>query len=252
MQRSFRAVLGAAFAGTLLFAGNVAAAEIKVMATAGVQEVYNELAPQFEKASGHKIVTTWAGTVDVLKKMRAGESYDLVLVATDALKELAKEGKFAPGNITALAKSGIGVAVPAGAKKPDISSGDALKKTLLASKSIAYSTGPSGVYVGQLLQRWGIADELKPKIRIVPPGSLVGEVVARGEAEIGFQQTQEFLSVKNVQYIGPLPADVQVITEFSGGIPSSSKEAEAARALVKFLTTPAAAQVIRSKGMDPA
>jgi molybdate transport system substrate-binding protein len=239
-------------AGIFVFSETAHAAEIRVLATAAVQEIYNELGPQFENASGHKLVTTWAGTVDVVKKIGAGESFDLVLVAANSLDELAKMGRFGPGSITGIAKSGIGVAVPAGAKKPDLSSGDALKRTLLSAKSIAYSTGPSGVYMAGLIQKMGIADELKPRIKIVPPGSLVGEVVARGEADIGFQQTQEFLSVKGIQFVGPLPPDVQVMTLFSGGIPVNAKEIDGARALVKFMTAPAATPVIKKTGMEPA
>jgi molybdate transport system substrate-binding protein len=197
-------------------------------------------------------VTTWIGTVDVEKRIAAGESFDAVLVAADSLDKLAKLGKFAPGSITPIAKSGIGIAIPAGAKKPDISSGEALKRTLLASKSIAYSTGPSGVYMAALLQRMGIADELKPKIKVIQSGTLVGEVVARGDADIGFQQTQEFLTVKGIDFIGPLPADVQVMTMFSGGIPVNAKEVDGAKAFIKFMTSPATVPVIKKKGMEPA
>jgi molybdate transport system substrate-binding protein len=244
------AVLGA---GLLLCAASSQAAEIRVMLSAGMQGVYEELGPQFEKATGHKLATTWAGTVDIVKKMRADESFDFVIVASNSLEQLAKEGKFSAGLTAPVAKSGMGVAVKSGAKKPDISSGEALKRTLLAAKSIAYSTGPSGVYMEQWLKRVGIADELKPRIKVIPPGTLIGDVIARGEAEIGFQQIQELLSVKSgIDYVGPLPPDVQIITVFSGGIPVNAKEVAGAKAFLEFLKAPAAVPVIRKHGMDPA
>jgi molybdate transport system substrate-binding protein len=141
--------------------------------------------------------------------------------------------------------------VRTGAPKPDISSGDALKKTLLSAKSIGLSTGPSGVYVAGLFQRMGIADEIKPKLKQVPPGVPVGTIIASGEAEIGFQQVSELIHVAGIDYIGPLPADVQHITVFSGGIHVGTKQPDAAKALVKFITAPAAVPVIKKHGLEP-
>jgi molybdate transport system substrate-binding protein len=141
--------------------------------------------------------------------------------------------------------------VRAGSPKPDISSGDALKRALLAAKSIGYSSGPSGVYMEGLFQRMGIADEIKPKLKQTQPGNPVGEVIARGEAEIGFQQVSELLPVAGIDFIGPLPPDVQHTTVFSGGIHTGAKQPDAAKALVKFITAPAAASVIKKKGMEP-
>jgi molybdate transport system substrate-binding protein len=239
------------FAILLMHAQMARAAEIRVIASPAFRESYLELVPQFEKASRHKVVTEWAGTSDIMKRMKTGESVDLVIISAASLDELSRLGKIAPGNRVDLAKSGVGVAVRKGAPRPDISSGEALKRALLSAKSISYSSGPSGVYLADLFERWGVAEQLKPKIRQTPPGVAVGDLVARGEAEIGFQQVSELLPVAGIDYIGPLPKDIQQVTVFSGGIHAAAKEPDAARALLKFLTAPAAAPVIRKKGMEP-
>jgi len=226
-------------------------AEIKVMASAAFKEAYLELVPEFERSTGHKVATSWVPSVQMMSRLKGGETVDLVIMSAASLDELIKYGMIAPGNRFDLAKSGVGAAVRAGAAKPDISSGDALKRAVLAAKSIVYSTGPSGIYLAGLFQRMGIADQLKPKIKQVQ-GEPAGAVVARGEAEIGFQQVSELLPVPGIDLIGPLPADVQQITVFSAGLHVTAKEPDAARALVKFLTAPAAAPVIRKKGMEPA
>lgn len=227
------------------------AAEIKVMASAAFKEAYLELVPEFERTTGHKVVTIWVPSVQMMNRLKGGEIVDLVILSAAALDELVKHGMIAPGNRFDLAKSGVGVAVRAGAPKPDISSGEALKRAVLAAKSIVYSTGPSGIYIASLFQRMGIADAIKARIKQVQ-GEPAGAVVARGEAEIGFQQMSELLPVAGIDLIGPLPADVQQITVFSAGIHVGAKSPDAARALVRFLTAPAAAPVIRRKGMEPA
>lgn len=238
-------------AASLFLSQAVSAAEIKVLASGAIKEAYLELIPQFEKASEHKVVTTWAGTVDIKKRMAAGEVFDLVVVASPELDAFIKEGKLVPGSRTDLVRSGIGVAVRAGAPKPDIGSGETLKKALLAAKSIGYSTGPSGVYLASLFERMGIADQIKPKLKQTPPGVLVGSIIANGEAEIGFQQVSELIHVPGIDFLGPLPADVQKITVFSAGIHSGAKESEAAKALVKFLIAPATAPVFKKHGLEP-
>ena len=238
-------------AGAFMFTLTAPAAEVKVMASPAFREAYLELVPEFERVSKHKVVTSWVGTADIMQRMRAGESVDLVIVSAPSLDELTRLGAIVAGSRVDLAKSGVGVAVRAGAPRPDLSSGDALKRALLAAKSIAYSSGPSGVYLAGLFQRWGIADELRPKIKQTPPGVAVGQVIARGEAEIGFQQVSELLPVAGIDFLGPLPPDIQQITVFSGGIHASANEPDAAKALLKFLTSPAAAPIIRKKGMEP-
>jgi len=226
------------------------AAEVKVMLSAAFKEAYVELVPQFERATGHKVVTIWAPTVEMMKRLKGSEVVDLVIIAADSIEELIKLGKIVPGSRVDLAKSVIGVAIRAGAPKPDIRTTEAFKRTLLAAKSIAYSTGPSGVYITELFKRLGIADELKPKVKQLQ-GVPIGEVVARGDAEIGFQQVSEILPVAGIELLGPLPADIQRTTVFSIGLHSGAQQPDAARALVKFLTSPAATPVIRKKGMEP-
>jgi molybdate transport system substrate-binding protein len=235
----------------MALAAGASAAEIKVMASAAFKEAYGELVPAFETSSGHKVTTIWAGTNDVVKRIGAGETVDLVIIAGPAIDQLIKQGKLLAGSRVDVAKSGIGVAVRSGAPRIDMSSGDALKTALLGAKSIAYSSGPSGAYMAALLQKWGVADQLKSRVTQVSSGVPVGEVVAKGEAEIGFQQVSELLPIKGIDLLGPLPADIQEITVFSAGLPAAAPAPDAAQALVKFLTSPAAAPVIRQKGMEP-
>ena len=169
-------------------------------------------------------------------------------MASNGIAELAKLGKVGPG--TPVAKSGIGVSVRAGTPKPDISSTDAFKRALLAAKSIAMSTGPSGVYLAKLFERFGVADEIKGKVKQVQ-GVPIGEVVARGDAEIGFQQVSELLPVKGTTYVGALPADIQEITVFDAAVHTGAASADGARALIKFLTTPQAGEAYKKIGMEP-
>jgi molybdate transport system substrate-binding protein len=181
--------------------GPASAAEIKVMTSAAIRDAYVELIPAFERASENKVVTEWVPTAEMMRRLKGGETVDLVLMASNGIAELAKLGKVGPA--TPVAKSGIGVSVRAGAPKPDISSAEAFKRTLLGAKSIAMSTGPSGVYLAKLFERLGVADEIKGKVKQVQ-GVPIGEVVARGDAEIGFQQVSELLPVKGTTYVGPL------------------------------------------------
>jgi molybdate transport system substrate-binding protein len=220
------------------------------MASPAIKEAYLELIPGFERASGHKVATMWVPTEEMMTRLKGGETVDLVIMSGDRLDELAAHGKIAPGSRVDLAKSGVAVAVRAGAPKPDISSPEALKHVLLAAKSIACSTGPSGVYLAGLFRRMGIADAIKPRLKQLQ-GVPIGAVIARGEAEIGFQQMSELLPVAGIQILGPLPADIQQTTAFSAGLPASAADTAPARALVKFFGTPAAASIIRKKGMEP-
>lgn len=222
---------------------------IKVMASAAFREAYLELVPQFERASRHEVTTLWVPSVQMMSRLKGGETVDLVILSAASLDELVTAGIIA--RRVDLARSGIGIAVRAGAPKPDISSGDAVKRAVLAAKSVVYSTGPSGIYLAGLFERMGIATQLEPKLKRVQ-GEPAAGVVARGEAEIGFQQMSELLPVPGIDIVGPLPPDIQQITAFSAGLHVAAGEADAAKALVRFLTAPAAAPVIRKKGMEPA
>jgi molybdate transport system substrate-binding protein len=238
-----------AAASVVMLASVASAAEIKVIGSPGLKEPYSLLVPDFEKASGHQVVTTWGGVNDVAKRVSAGEVADLGLLPAAQIEDLLKQGKLVAGSRVDIATSGVGVAIRAGAPKIDIRSAEGLKRALLAAKSIAYSAGPSGVHIAGLIQKWGIADQVK----IVPTttGTPIGELVARGNAEIGFQQVSELLPVKGIDYLGPLPAEIQVITVFSAGLHKAASVPDAAKALVKFLTAPDAAPVIRKTGMEP-
>jgi molybdate transport system substrate-binding protein len=227
-------------------------AEIRVLASIALKGAYLELAPRFERASGARLATEWAGTGPIMERMQGGESADLVIGPAKLIDQLIALGKIVPGSRADIARSGIGVAVQRGAPRPDLGSADALKRALLLAKSIAYSSGPSGVYLAGLFRQMGIAEELRPKVTQTPPGTFVGELVARGEAEIGFQQVAELFHVGGaIDFVGRLPPEIQQITVFSGGIHAGAKAPGAARALLRFLTGPDAAEVIRRKGMEP-
>jgi molybdate transport system substrate-binding protein len=223
--------------------------EIKVMLSAAFKEAYLELTPSFEKATGHKLSTAWVASVEMMQRLKGGEQVDLVILSAASLDELKKAGIVAER--FDIAKSGVGVAVKTGAPKPDISSGEAVKRAVLAAKGIAYSKGPSGIYLIKLFERWGISEQIKSKVKQVQ-GEPAGASAARGEVELAFQQVSELLPVPGIELVGPLPPDVQEITTFSAGLHAKAKEAKAARALVDFFKAPAAAPVIRKKGLEPA
>ncbi|AMN42426.1 molybdate ABC transporter substrate-binding protein [Rhodoplanes sp. Z2-YC6860] len=246
-----KAKLLVAAACGLLVSGAVQAAELKVLASGAVKEAYNELIPQFEKASGHKVAITWAGTVDIKKKVAAGEAYDVIIVASPEMDAFLKDGKIAAGTKADLVKSGVGIAIKPGTAKPDLSSGDGLKKALLAAKSVGYSTGPSGAYMQKLFEKMGIADQIKAKTKITQPGVPVAGLIRNGDAEIGFQQVSELIHEPGIDFLGPIPNDVQQITTFSGGIPAGSKEQGAAKALQTFLTAKERADTLKKHGLSP-
>lgn len=239
-------------ASASLLSAAVGAAEINVISTQATQEAYLELVAQFEKASGHKVKTLFNGTLNVQKRLADGETYDLIIMAGPAIDEQIKLGRAATGSRVDLAKSGTGLAVRKGAPKPDIGSAEALKKTLLAAKSIGYSTGPSGLYMLSVFEKLGIGDQVKGKLKQTPSGVFVGTLIANGDAEVGFQQISELVHFQGIDYVGPLPGELQRMTVFSAGIHAGARQGDAARALVKFLTAPAAAPIIRKHGLEPA
>jgi molybdate transport system substrate-binding protein len=235
----------------LLMSSIVQAAEIKLLASSAVKDTFLELIPQFEKSSGHKVATTWGGTVDIKKRLAAGEVFDLVIVGVPVIDENIKEGRMVTGSRVDFASSGVGMAVKAGAPKPDISSGQAVKKALLAAKMVAYSTGSSGSYVQRLFDKLGIADQMKDKSKQTVSPRRVADYIAKDEADLGFQQVSELVHEVGIEFLGPLPADIQNVTVFSSGIPTGLNASEATKALQVFLTSPAAAPVIRKNGMEP-
>lgn len=240
-----------AVAANLLLATMAQAAEIKLLASAAIKDAYLELLPEFEKATGHTITAAWSSTPDIQKRIAAGEAADLVILGSSGTEELVKQGKLVRGSRADFAKSGIGVAVRAGAPKPDISSADAVKNSVLAAKSVGYSAGASGIYIVGMFQKMGIADQVKSKTATVKPGEPVGEVVARGDAEIGFQQISELIPTKGIQYLGPLPSEIQHLTVFAGGVHSETKVADVTTALIKFLTAAPATTILKKHGLEP-
>ncbi|WP_375411531.1 extracellular solute-binding protein [uncultured Bradyrhizobium sp.] len=240
----------------LLLAGGAGAAEIRVMISGGLTAAYKELVPEFERATGNKVITAYGPSMGTTAnaipvRLERGEPADVLIMVGYALTDLAKQGKVMSGSQVDLVKSPIGIAVKSGAPKPDIGSADAVKRALLAAKSVAYSDSASGVYVStEMFQKLGIADEMKDKAKKIP-ATPVGEIVAHGDAELGFQQISELKPVPGIDIVGQLPPELQKITVFSAGIASVSKEPEAGKALIAFLASPTAAAMITKSGMEP-
>jgi molybdate transport system substrate-binding protein len=243
-------------AGILLLTGTVQAAVVTVVSSGGFAMAYRELASEFERTTGNTLVTSWGPSMGntseaVPTRLQRGEPIDVVIMVGYALGDLIKEGKVIADSRVDLARSSIGVAVRAGAPKPDISSVDAVKRALLAAKSIVYSDSASGVYISsELFKRLGIADQVASKSRMIP-AEPVGAVIARGEAELGFQQISELKPIAGIDLVGPLPPDLQKITIFSAGIVVGARELAAAKSLIAFLASPAASAAIRESGMEP-
>jgi molybdate transport system substrate-binding protein len=240
-----------AFLSTIMLSGAAGAAEFKVIGSPGFREAYTELLPGFEKTAGHHVTTIWGGVNEIAKRVAEGEAADIVILPRAQIDDLIRRGKLAPETRVDVAKSSIGVAIRTGAPRIDAASSDGIRKALLAAKSIAYSTGPSGVHMADVIRKWGLADQLKAKIKISPPDTPVGVMIARGDVEIGFQQVSELIRIKGIDYLGPLPSDIDEITVFSAAVHRNALAPDAAKALVKYLSAPEAAPTIRKTGMDP-
>lgn len=229
------------------------AAEIKVLSASALHPVIDALIPDFEKASGHKVTVAYGTAGAVAERVQKGEPADLVISATPRIGQLQTQGKIVAGDRAILAKVGVGAFVRKGAAKPDISSADAFKRSMLAAKSIAYPDpaggGASGIYVASLLERLGIAAEMKPKTKLATLGTLYTSV-ANGDVEIGFNQVSEILAQPTVELIAPLPSAIQNYTQFAPGIVTGSGQADAAKALITFLYSPAAKSVLKAKGFE--
>jgi molybdate transport system substrate-binding protein len=223
---------------------------MKVLSSLAIKGAYLELVPDFEKTTGHQVTTEWVGMVVIKKRLMAGETADVVIGSAALINELIQAGKLATGSRHDLVRSGVGVAVRHGAPKPDISSVDAIKRAMHAARSVGYSSGPSGVYLAELFKKWGLDSELKGRLSQSPPGVLVGELLARGELDLAFQQVPELLQVTGIDLVGTLPPEIQLMTVFSGGIHAAAKQPEGGKALLDFLTSPAAARVVRKTGME--
>jgi len=226
-------------------------AALRLLSSMAAREVLAELAARYTAATGRPVHTEAAGGVEVARRVAAGEAADLVVLASTAIDKLIAAGHLQPRRVD-LARSGIAVAVRAGAARPDIGSEDAVRRAVQAARSISYSTGPSGVHLEKVFERWGILAALRGRIVVPPPGVPVGTLVAGGQAEIGFQQLSELLTLPGIQVLGALPPAIQTITTFSGGVSVGSAQMQAARAVLAFMAAPAATVVKERFGMEPA
>jgi molybdate transport system substrate-binding protein len=256
-SRKFIAAAALLVIGPLLIVAAARADEIKVVTSGGFTAAYLELVPEYESSTHNKLVTEFGPSMGTTHnaipiRLERGEAIDVVIMAAPALDDLIKQGKVRAGSRVDLVKSSIGMAVKAGAPKPDISTVDALKRTLLAAKSIAYSDSASGVYLStELFPKLGIADQIKSKSRKIEADP-VGGVVATGEFEIGFQQISELRPVKGIDIVGPLPPGAQRVTVFAAGIPATATHPDSAQALIHWLASPVAYGAIRKSGLEPA
>jgi molybdate transport system substrate-binding protein len=216
------------------------------------REVLVELASQYQRITSQPVSAEAAGGVDVAKRVQAGEAMDVVVLAGDAIDKLIAQGKLLSGSRVDIVKSGVAVAVRAGAPKPIIDSEEAVKHAVRSAKTVSYSTGPSGVYLEKMFARWGILDDIRSRIVVPPPGIPVASMVADGRAELGFQQLSELMNRPGVDVIGPLPPAIQSVTTFSGGIAAVCSQPEAARALLAYLASAATADVKQRHGLHPA
>jgi molybdate transport system substrate-binding protein len=230
-------------------------AELKIYSTIGVKSAAEDLFRRFEETSGHRLTLTWASAAMLIKRIEAGETADVLILNQAGIDAMKAQGKIAPGSDVLLASSGVAIAVKAGAAKPDISTPEALKRALLAAKSIAYSEpaagGASGVYFAKLIERLGIAEVMKPKTKYPPPGGFSAELLLTGEAELAVQQKPELMHVAGTEIVGFLPGDLNAVTEFAAGIMPGSKNADAGQELIRMLQTPDAKAAFLTKGLDP-
>jgi len=253
----------------IAFAGRIAATAICLVAQAAVAQsatlnvystiamrgVLEELVPQFQKESGNTLAITWGTAAMLAKRIEAGEPADIAILTQANIETLSKEGKIAPGSEVELAASSIAVAIKSGAHKPDISSAEALKETLLQAKSIAYSDpasgGASGVYFAKLLEQMGIADEMKAKTKFPPAGGNAATLVATGEAELAIQAKPEIMNAAGVDVVGLLPAELNTVTTFAAGVTAASKNPDAGKTFLKFLQSPEAEAIFKASGFGP-
>ena len=225
---------------------------IRIISSMATRQLLADLVTQFQQASGQSVDVESVGGVDAAKRVQAGEAFDGVILASNAIDQLAQAGKVIQGSRTDLVRSGVAVAVRAGAPHPDIGSEASVRQAVLATRSLSYSTGPSGVALVKLFERWGIAEQIKDRIVQAPPGVPVGSLVAKGEVALGFQQLSELIHLPGIDVVGPLPPEIQITTIFSAGVAATCARPEAARAFIAFLASPEAEAAKRRNGMEPA
>ena len=228
------------------------AVPIKGISSMATRQLLAELVAQYCRGTDAVVEIESVGGVDAAKRVLAGEPFDVVVLASDAIDKLVAAGRVDASSKVDLVVSGVSVAVQAGAAHPDLSSEDAVRNAVLAASSISYSTGPSGVALVKLFERWGIAEQIQSRILQAPPGVPVGSLVARGEVELGFQQLSELIHLQGIDVVGPLPPAIQILTTFSAGVCTESQQAGAVRAMLDFMHSPLADKPKRKQGMEPA
>ena len=225
---------------------------IKIVSSMATRQLLADLVAQFQKSSTQQVSVESVGGVDAAQRVQAGEAIDAVVLASNAIEQLIAAGRIVAGSRRDLVRSGVAIAVRAGAPRPDIGSEEAVKRAVAGARSLSYSTGPSGVHLAKLFERWGIAETLEDRIVQAPPGVPVGTLVADGKVELGFQQLSELMHLPGIDVLGPLPPAIQVITTFSAGLSMSSTQPDAVRVMLDFMVSPAAAEAKHKNGMEPA
>ncbi|UCU92891.1 substrate-binding domain-containing protein [Hydrogenophaga taeniospiralis] len=229
------------------------ASPIRIISSMATKQVLADLIALYRQAHPDTVIELESvGGVDAAKRVQAGEAFDIVALASNAVAQLTTDGKVVAGSTVDVVRSGVALAVRSGAPHPDITSEAAVKQAVLAAHTLGYSTGPSGVQLAKLFERWGIAEQIKDRIVTAPPGVPVGSLVAKGEVELGFQQLSELMSLEGIDVLGPLPADIQIITTFSAGLATASTQPDAVRALLAFLVSPATGPTKQRNGMEAA
>lgn len=230
----------------------MASTPIKVMTSLATKDFLAEFLVQYEASTGQALAYENTGGVEIARRARAGEVFDVVILASGVIDALQAEGKLSAGSKVYVVKSSATVAVPAGAPWPDIGTEEALKRAILAAPSVCYSTGPSGVYLEKLFAQWGIAEAIKAKLVVAPPGVPVGSLLAAGRAALGFQQLSELIHIAGIEVVGPLPPPIGLITTFAAGISPTCTQVEATRKLLAAMAAPAATAAKRKHGLEPA
>jgi molybdate transport system substrate-binding protein len=228
------------------------AAPLTGISSMATRQLLAELTQAYAERCGQTVAIESVGGVDAAKRVQSGEAFDLVILASDAMAKLIAAGHLRADSLTALVHSGVAVAVPAGSPMPDISSEEAVRQAVLAAPTLSYSTGPSGVALAKLLERWGIAEQIKERIVTAPPGVPVGSLVAEGEVALGFQQLSELIHVSGISIVGPLPSAIQITTTFSAAMTTGCTRPAQVQALLDFMASPEAAEAKQRQGMEPA